>query len=500
MIKYISKTHFLEYLHCPKNIWLKLHRPELLEKFVISDFERHLAEQGYEVESCARNLFKGGIEVSMTGEEACRETVRLMAAQTPTLFQSTFIVDSFIARNDMLSFNPETKKWDLYEVKGTNSLKEGSGDRDHIEDVAFQVSVLNRAHIPLGHYFVIHLNKEYVRSGELDINKLLEKDDVTDKVMERLPEVEKQMEVAREYLNKETEPVGGCECVYHSRSKHCTTFKYSNAHVPDYSVHDLSRISEKKLSDLIESGIFDLEDVPDDFKLSEIQQNQLLTHRRQKAIVDKNKIAELLDGLKFPLYFFDYEAFAPAIPMFDGYSPYKPIPFQFSLHILDSIDAKMRHVEFLHEERTDPSSKVAEMLKENLSRKGTVIVWNKSYEATINKNIGLRLPEYVTLMQQINDSLFDLRDIFQGQHYVHHGFKGSTSIKKVLPIIAPELQYAALSIHEGGQAADAWWTMVSPATSSDESKQIAADLKEYCGLDTFAMYVIWKHLHEVTLL
>ena len=390
----ISKTNFLEYLHCPKNIWLKLHKPELLEKFTLSDFERHLAEQGYEVESCTRNLFPGGIEVKMTGEEACRETTRLMAAKTPTIFQSTFIVDGFMARNDMLEYNPETNKWDLCEVKGTNSLKEGSGDRDHIEDVAFQVSVLNRAHIPVGRYFVIHLNKEYVRSGELDINKLLEKTDVTDKVIERLPEVEKQMEVALEYLNKETEPAGGCECIYHGRSKHCTTFQYSNAHVPDYSVHDLSRISEKKLNDLIESGIFDLEDVPDDFKLSEIQQNQLLAHRRQKPMIDKEKIKEMLDSMHFPMYFFDYEAYAPAIPVFDGYSPYKPIPFQFSLHILESIDAELKHVEFLHEELTDPSKRVAELLKEHISRKGTVVVWNKSYEATINKNIGLRLPEY----------------------------------------------------------------------------------------------------------
>ena len=101
-------------------------------------------------------------------------------------------------------------------------------------------------------------------------------------------------------------------------------------------------------------------------------------------------------------------------------------------------------------------------------------------------------------MQQVNNSLFDLRDIFQDQHYVHHGFRGSTSIKKVLPILIPELKYADLSIHEGGQAADAWWTMVSPATSPEESKQTAIDLKKYCGLDTYAMYAIWKHLHKMT--
>jgi hypothetical protein len=26
---------------------------------------------------------------------------------------------------------------------------------------------------------------------------------------------------------------------------------------------------------------------------------------------------------------------------------------------------------------------------------------------------------------------------------------------------------------------------------------IVNDVKEYCGLDTYAMYAIWKHLHEM---
>ena len=111
MLKHISKTQFLAFMQCPKNIWLKLHRPELHEKFELSEFDKHLMEQGNEVESCARNLFPGGIEVVSRGEDACRETVRLMASKVPTIFQSTFIVDGFIARNDMLSYDAINDCW-----------------------------------------------------------------------------------------------------------------------------------------------------------------------------------------------------------------------------------------------------------------------------------------------------------------------------------------------------------------------------------------------------
>ena len=57
-------------------------------------------------------------------------------------------------------------------------------------------------------------------------------------------------------------------------------------------------------------------------------------------------------------------------------------------------------------------------------------------------------------------------------------------------------RYKELSIHGGAQASDAWWKMVS-STDASEREMIAKDLKEYCGLDTYAMYAIWKHLHEI---
>ena len=302
-----------------------------------------------------------------------------------------------------------------------------------------------------------------------------------------------------EYLKNKKEPAGNCECIYSGRSRHCTTFAYTNSEVPAYSVHDISRIgsSKKKLSSLIESKIYELGDVPEDMELSDIQVNQIAVHRRQRPIVDTEGIGKEIKDLKFPLYFFDYETYAPAVPVFDGYSPYQRIPFQFSLHILEKPDTEMKHVEYLHEEMSDPSPHIARLLEKNIGAVGTVIAWNKSFEAGVNKELGLRMPEHKATMDRINNMLYDLMDVFKKQHYVHPEFKGSTSIKKVLPALVPELSYKDLGIKEGGQASNAWFEMLAKSTPVEKSEQIAKDLKIYCKLDTYAMYAIWENLYKM---
>jgi hypothetical protein len=497
MTTLISKTTFVCFLDCYKNAWLRIHRPDDVDKLELSDFELHLLEQGNEVEAEARKLFPEAVQVTATGDGAVEETVRLMQAKTATILQATFVVDGFIAKSDMLAYDATKDTWDLYEVKGTNAVKENSGgERNHIDDLAFQLSVLKRAGVAVGRCFIIHLNKKYIRFGDVDLKALFGTDDVTEKTEARLPEIEEQMAVARDYLASEKELVGGCECIYKSRKKHCTSFQLSNPYAPSYSVHDLSRVTKKKLELFIERSIFELTDIPDDIDLTDNQKNQVLAHRQQKPMIDVENIKKELDALTFPLYFFDYEAFGPAIPAFDGYGPYKHIPFQFSLHILRSPDAPLEHVEFLHDTLSDPSAEVVEALKSHVPPGGTVIVWFKHFEKMVNKEIGIRLPEHAVYLEDFNKRIYDLMDVFHDQHYVHHGFRGKCSIKKVLPTLDAELHYGGLDIQEGGQAADAWWRMVAAGTTLEEKKKIAHDLKVYCGLDTYAMYAIWHHLQE----
>ncbi len=497
----ISKTTFLEFLYCPKNIWLKFNRPDLLENFELSDFEKHLMEQGNVVESTARDLFHGGIEVTSTGDEACQETVSLMRVRTPYIFQATFIVDGFMARVDVLAYNSSSDAWDIYEIKGTNSLKDKEGQqRNHVDDLGFQTAVLKRAGVSLGSSFLVHLNKEYVRLGDLDVHALFEIENITEAISGKLDHTNEMMEGAKEFLNRIEEPTIGCDCHEKGRKNHCATFQHSHPEVPPYSIHDLTRIgvSKKNLSFLVDNKIYHLEGIPNDMKLSTDQANQLKVYLSKESIINHDGIREEISSLPFPLYFLDYEGYAPAIPAFSGYYPYNFIPFQFSLHILREPNGELEHVEFLHTKMSDPSEEVVKLLEKHIDPKGTVIVWFKTFEKTfINEKIAQRLPQYREVIDRINDQIYDLRDVFTKQHYVHPDFKGKTSIKKVLPVLAPEHQYKDLAINEGGQASEEWWRMVSGDLTNKEQEEIANNLKVYCGLDTYAMYAIWKHLQEI---
>jgi hypothetical protein len=115
----------------------------------------------------------------------------------------------------------------------------------------------------------------------------------------------------------------------------------------------------------------------------------------------------------------------------------------------------------------------------------------------VNREIGERLGSYGGQMERINGQVQDLRDIFSKQHYVHPEFRGSTSIKDVMPVLVPELSYDNLVIKEGATASEQWWKMTAPETQEAERKAIADALLAYCKLDSYAMYAIWRKLQRL---
>jgi hypothetical protein len=82
-----------------------MHRPDDVDICEPSDFELHLLEQGNEVEAEARKLFPEAVLITATEDDALTDTERLMAAKTPARFLVTFLVDGFLAKNDVLAYD-----------------------------------------------------------------------------------------------------------------------------------------------------------------------------------------------------------------------------------------------------------------------------------------------------------------------------------------------------------------------------------------------------------
>lgn len=491
----LSKTDYLVYRECKKNAWMKIHRFDVYSQYPLSEFDQLLMRTGNDVDLIARNLFPSGILIEDRNAFAQATTLSYIQKKQSVLFQAVFQNEGFIASVDILEFNSETNSYSIYEVKAKNKIDE----KIHFYDLAFQVNLLRKAGLKIEKINLIHLNKEYVRSGQLDFERLFTIEDVTEKIESLCEEVAIEMDSALVYLSEESLSSGFCMCVYKGRSNHCTCFSILNPDIPEYSIHDIARIgsSKKKLADLVDGKTFRIHEIPVHIKLSTIQQNQIDVHKQQTVLIEKESITNELKNLVFPLYFIDYETFPCGIPRFDGFSPYDQIPFQYVLYILKSPDVEPELLEFIHTDSDDPSVYFADSLKKHIGNTGSVIVWNKTFECGINTQMGARLKEVKEFMDSLNERVYDLEDIFTKQYFVHKDFRGKTSIKNILPVVVPTLSYKELGIQNGGSAAESWNRLFMETISQVDKEKIIQDLKTYCGRDAYAMYAIWLELGKL---
>lgn len=493
---YISKSDFLLYLDCPKHFWLWKKKREVIPEIELSEFDQQLIEQGMEVEEWARKLFPTGKLVETRKEQAAEDTKKLLDDGEKVIFQATFLVDDLYVMVDVLEWDEENNYWVINEVKGSSSQQVKKDV--HVNDATFQKIVLERAEYSVGKVNLIELNKEFRKDGDIVPSLLLEKTDISEEVSALQPNTEIQIDDAKRFLSREEEPQV-CDCIYKSRSNHCPSFSYSHPEVPDYSVHDIVRIgsSKKKLREIIDNDWIKIEDIPLDFKLSPNQTNHVHTTITGDTIIKEDKIKEELAKLEYPLYFLDYETFPKAVPVFDGCYPYQQVPFQYSLHVQNEPGGELIHKEFLHTELSCPMERLASQMREDIGDTGSVIVWNKKFEGKCDEDLAEAIPELSEFLLGINTRFFDLMEIFSKQLYVHKDFKGSFSIKYVLPVLAPGFSYSELNVRDGGMAMTAWKEMIFDGKSEDEQKQIAKDLLSYCELDTLAMVKILESLGKL---
>jgi hypothetical protein len=135
----------------------------------------------------------------------------------------------------------------------------------------------------------------------------------------------------------------------------------------------------------------------------------------------------------------------------------------------------------------DPAPAIAASLAQHIGKKGSIIVWNMTFEASRNAELGRMLPKYAAFFADMNERMFDLMMIVKKGSYTDSRFGGSASLKKVLPVLCPELAYDDLAIHEGGTASMSWPLLTDPSMSPAAKENLRADMLAYCGRDTQAM-------------
>ena len=487
-IPLLSKSRFLAGLQCSKRLYFECYHYTLRDQ--LDPATKALFEAGARVGVVARGLYSGGVGIDedRSGhEDAVRRTAEALGrAGTRAIYEAEFKHDQVRARVDILA-SAGDGAWDLIEVKSSSGYKE-----DYLPDLGIQLFVLEGAGVPIRRACIVHVNNQYVyEGGDYVLDQLFTVRDLTTQAREAIPGLQSQLEAMRVPLwaYEPPEIAVGPQC---KRPYVCPFYKRCHRDGPEHPLEHLPRMNPKLLRALRDAEIDDIRNIPEDFDgLSDI-------HRRIRAAVITGRVhsdpqlKEALQALQRPVHFLDFETCNPALPLFVGTRPFQQIPFQWSDHVLTA-NGKLEHRGYLHVEETDPRRAVVESLLPALGREGPIVVYS-GFEARILRSLAEDLPEWRgDLLAIVESRLVDILELIR-THYYHPKFKGSFSIKDVLPAMIEDLDYNDLEIREGSQAATAFVEMRGAVGTKKE--ELAGALRAYCSRDTEAMVRLFQKLTE----
>lgn len=498
----LSKSDYMLFLRHPAWLWLKKYDRN---KLPLSDENlQAMFDEGHLFESYAEQLFDNAVKLGFDNYHEYLQlpsrTLNAIKKNDLTVLQGRFEADGLTCIVDALRPNPDGS-FDLIEIKSGTKVKS-----EHEYDLAFQLLVLEKAGYEIRNIFVMHVNREFVKEGEIDVKKLVKSEEVTDQVRSLMSTTMLQVDMAKEVLSSKVMPdtsprfvnqlqISGVESSW--LQDWLVIYKSLFPDLDKYSVYSLSYPSAKQIGELEDLEVSLIAQVPQELALRPKQVAQIQVTKNDNRIIEVDNIREFLSSFSYPLYFFDYETFSSAIPWFDGCKPYADYPFQYSLHVLKSPKAKLQHLEYLHDSNSNPMPSLLEQLQKDIGKEGTVLTWNMSYEKGCNDRMASLYPQYAEFLSGLNERIEDLMIPFSKMWFFDKDFFGSASIKKVLPVLASELNHHDLDVSDGLMARRLWTKTVINDLSEDIKTEILGKLSEYCTLDTFAMVRILEELKKV---
>ena len=511
-MKGLSKSRYTAFCQCPKNLWLKVFKPE---EAIVDAGAQARFEQGTFVGKLAMQLFgdfkkvhaelpDGRLDLATMVEQ----TRQWMEEGVENIAEASFSFEynemSQYCAVDILRKTPDG--WAIYEVKST-SFPEFNGQPSKLEkyapDIAYQKWVLTQCGINVTGTYLVCLNSDYVRQGDLDIQQLFVVNDMKTMVDNEYLKVQPRVTQAMKVINSEQEPdLDLSECCM--KPYGCAFWNYCKRQhgVSSPSVFDLYGVgfSFKKKLDSYHQGRITFEDLRST-SIGPIQNMQIEAALTGKEFINPAGIRKFLDKITYPIYFLDFETMQDAVPQYDGAKVYAQITFQYSLHIKPSATAAYKHSWHLAlSNGKDPRRALAEQLCKDIPKDACTLAYNKTFEYNRICELAKLFPDLSDHLTNIAEHIIDLIDPFRAGDYYVPAMGGSFSIKSVLPALFPgdpELDYHNLDdrCQNGGDAMTIFPRI--QFMEPDEAEASREALKRYCELDTWAMVKVWEKLKEV---
>lgn len=488
MKRFLSKSRFISGYQCHLRLWYDTHRRDLARP--PDEALQAIFDVGHRVGELAQRRWPGG---GLVGgpyweiERAVVTTSELMAdPAVPAIYEAAIVHEGALTRVDILARAPDGA-WDLIEVKSSTRVKEPIDT-----DVALQYWILIGSGLSVRRAGVLVLNREYVYpGGEYDVDQLFRFEDLTEACQARTGEIAERVQEYRQVMRRRQPPDIGIgphchtpyECPYW---EHCAR----DIEFPESSIDILPRLRAGHREQLEASGVEEISEVPEDFPLNRLQERVRESTVSGEPWISPSLKSEL-EGVEWPLSFLDFEAAGPALPRYPGTRPYEAIPFQFSCHVQSEPGGELIHHEYLNTDGSDPRRELALSLLEALGEKGSIIVYS-GYEARMINALAKWLPDLSSKLLALKPRLFDLLPVIRN-HYYHPDFRGSFSIKAVLPALSDDMAYDNMAISDGRAAAGAW-EQGTAGESNALSNETARNLRAYCRQDSLAMVRLREYL------
>ncbi|MFC1952159.1 DUF2779 domain-containing protein [Chloroflexota bacterium] len=128
--------------------------------------------------------------------------------------------------------------------------------------------------------------------------------------------------------------------------------------------------------------------------------------------------------------------------------------------------------------------------------KGSIVVYNQSFEKGILKDLGNIFTEYTNWTEDVCKRIIDLLIPFRNFHYYDLLQEGSTSLKSVLPTVTGK-SYERMNIADGETASLVFQQITYGDVSDEVRSKMREDSEKCCGLDTEGMIWIVGKLRQL---
>jgi hypothetical protein len=474
---------------CHKAFYYSLHKKNLIPP--ITPELQSLFDQGNLVTEAARKKFSNGVLVDLPAYDfvgSLKKTKELLANHTPVIFEAAFEYKGCYARADILIYNPLSQRWSVIEVKSTARVKP-----EHLDDVGLQVWIMANAGLPIEKISVMHLNNSCQYP---DLTNLFCEEDVTERLREGYPRISPKLNQIFKSAKEDQEPaITWGEHCYHPRECQFIATCREAANLPEPNVFQIPNFYKQRW-EFFRKGQVALHQISPD-QIDQEHKRYFDAHQKGVRFINVEGVKSALIGWKFPLIFLDFETINPAIPRYDGTSPFQQVPFQLSVHKLLTIDSEPEHFEYLHEDQSDPRPAVLKALNDFCGGEGSVVAYYSKFESGCLADLAEYSPSHKVNLDSIKSRLVDPLPIFKENIY-DAKFEDSFSIKSVGPaILGDKFSYDQMVVGDGGMAQRAFEEIISSGTDKDRKNLLINSLKAYCAQDTLVMVELVKWLYTL---